>query len=83
MKKAILLCGMLLAMTATLASAAPGVSLRWTNCFAEGGAFNRNSLCNSNTLNNDMMGSFELAQPMLQVSSTEPVVDLADRKSVV
>jgi hypothetical protein len=77
MKKAILLCGMLLAMTATLASAAPGVSLRWTNCFAEGGAFNRNSLCNSNTLNNDMMGSFELAQPMLQVSSTEPVVDLA------
>ena len=49
MKKTILLCGALLALTATVASAA-GVNFSWTNCFGEGLGFqNKNFACTANT----------------------------------
>lgn len=47
MKKILLLCGMLLALTATVASAA-GVNLSWDNCGAAG-TQDKNFLCNTNT----------------------------------
>ena len=47
MKKILLLCGMLLALTATVASAA-GVNLSWDNCGAAGTPL-KSFLCNTNT----------------------------------
>jgi len=78
MKKVILLCGMLLALMATMASAAPGTNLRWTNCFGEGtGTLNRNFACNANTGSNLLVGSLELGADILQTSGQEVVVDIA------
>lgn len=48
MKKILLLCGMLLAISATVASAGP-LSLAWENCRSGGGASNKNFACNTNT----------------------------------
>jgi hypothetical protein len=77
MKKVILLCGTLLALTATAASAAQGVNLRWGACFGDGGAFNRNFACNTNNLNHGLVGSFELGGDLLSVSGNEIIIDLA------
>jgi hypothetical protein len=76
MKKAILLCGMLLAISATVASAA-GLNLRWQNCGADGGTQNRTFACNANAGSNVMVGSFVLDTDLLQVNGNELVVDLA------
>lgn len=48
MKKAILLSGALLALTATVAAAAPGLNLGWNQC-GIGGAVNKTFNCNSNS----------------------------------
>jgi hypothetical protein len=77
MKKVTLLCGMLLALTAGVAAAAPGVNLRWANCFGDAGTINRNFACNTNTGNHILVGSFELGQNILQASGNEVVIDLA------
>jgi hypothetical protein len=77
MKKSLMLCGLLLALTASLASAAAGVNLRWTECFGDAGASNRNSTCASNTGSQAMMGSFELGADLGDVSGLEIVVDIA------
>jgi hypothetical protein len=77
MKKATLLCGLLLALTATVASAAQGVNLRWSACFGDGGTFNRAFACNSNNGSNVLVGSFELGVDLLDVSGNEIVIDLA------
>jgi hypothetical protein len=76
MKKATLLCGMLLAL-ASVASAAPGTNLRWNACLGDGGVINRNFACTSNTGTNQLFGSFEMNQDMSPVSGEETVVDLA------
>ena len=77
MKKVTLLCGMLLALTASIASAGSGVNLRWNACFGDGGAINRAFACNSNAGSNLAVGSFELGTTLLQTSGNEIVVDLA------
>jgi hypothetical protein len=77
MKKVILLCGTLLALTAAVASAAPGLNLRWVACFGDAGTFNRNFACNVNTGTNQLTGSFELGVELLQASGNEIVVDIA------
>ncbi len=77
MKKSILLCGLLLAATASLASAAAGVSLRWSACATDGGALNRNFACNSNNGSNQLVGTFELGADLANVSGNEIIVDLA------
>jgi hypothetical protein len=77
MKKASLLCIMLLTLAASVASAAPGVNLRWTNCVADGGLPNRNNTCTANTGSGTLAGSFELGADQLNVNGAEIVVDLA------
>ena len=76
MKKAILLCGMLLAASATLASAA-GVNLSWSNCAGDAGVQNRAFACNSNLGSNLFVGSYILDADILHVNGDELVVDLA------
>jgi hypothetical protein len=77
MKKVTLLCGLLLALSATVASAAQGVNLRWQACFGDGGLFNRSFACNVNTGSHQLVGSFELGADLQNVSGNEIVVDLA------
>ena len=79
MKKATLLCGMLLAITASVASAGPGLNLRWNACFGDGGVLNKAFACNSNTIPSahQMVGSFEVPAVMLGTSGLEVVIDLA------
>src|SRR5262245_34544831 len=78
MKRVTLLCGLLLALTAGVAAAAPGVNLRWSACAGDAGAINKTFACNSNTAaNNLLVGSFELGADILQSSGQEIVVDLA------
>jgi len=75
MKKAILLCGMLLATTASLASAA-GVNLAWNNCVSDGGVQNLTFACNTNTGNRGFVGSFVVDADIPVVNGNELVVDL-------
>jgi len=77
MKKASLLCVLLLALAASVASAAAGVNLRWTACFGDLGLANKNFACNSNVGSNILQGSFELGANIDNVNGSEPVVDLA------
>ena len=77
MKKVALLCSMLLALTASIASAAPGVNLRWTDCFGDLGAQNRVFACTSNGGSNVLVSSFELGADLAGVSGLEVVIDIA------
>ena len=63
MKKAMLLCGMLLALTAVTANAqvGGGLNLRWQSCLGDGGAQNKTSACSNNLGSNLAVGSFQLA----------------------
>jgi hypothetical protein len=76
MKKAILLCGMLLAITASSALAG-GLGLRWTQCEGDGGVQNLNFACNSNASNRALAASFTLDTDLLNVLSNELVLDVA------
>jgi len=58
MKKVILLCGALLAMSATFAYAG-GLNMSWGSCTEDGGAANKNFACNSNSGSNVLVCSFE------------------------
>ena len=79
MKKAILLCGMLLALTAS-ATYAAGVNMRWVNCFADGGPVNQNFACNTNGgLANVLVCSFEIDAPLNNMVGDVMVVDLASQ----
>jgi len=81
MKKVTLLCGLLIALCATVASAAPGVAMRWDACYGGGtlgtGATNKNFACNTNSGSNVLVGSFQLGSDLLGVSGVEIVVDVA------
>jgi len=78
MKKSLMLCGLLLAVTASMASAAAGTNLRWSACFGDGGAANRNSTCLSNLGNAGLLvGSFELGTDQASASGIEVVIDIA------
>jgi len=80
MKKVTLLCGLLLAMSATIASAA-GVGIRWSNCFSDAGLSNRNFACNANTGAGILVGTFEVGADLANTSGEEIVVDLASASS--
>jgi len=77
MKRVTLLCGLLLALTATVAAAGPGVGLHWNACIVDGGVVNRNFACNSNNGSNQLVGSFEMGANLPGVVGTEIVVDIA------
>jgi hypothetical protein len=78
MKKVTLLCALLLAVTAGVAAAGPGVNLRWNACIGDGGVTNRNFACNTNAgASNVMVAGFELGSEIVQASGQEIVIDLA------
>ena len=77
MKKVTLLCGLLLALSASVAAAA-GVGIRWQGCLSDGAAINRNFACNSNSGSNILVGTFQTgAAGLASVSGNEVVIDLA------
>jgi len=76
MRPTLSLCVLLLAVTASVASAGPGLNLRWDTCFGDGGVVNRTFACNTNTGTNSMRASFVLASDLLHVSGVEAVVSL-------
>ena len=76
MKKSLMLCGLLLALTTSIVSAAPGTNLRWNACFGDAGLTNKNSTCLVNTGSNALVGSFEIGN-LPQVSGIELVIDIA------
>ncbi len=77
MNKAYLLCGMLFALAASVASAAPGVNLRWDNCFGDGGLINKSFACQTNSGSSGLVGSFELGADLPGAAAMEVVMDLA------
>ena len=77
MKKVTLLCGLLLALSATVAAAGPGVGLRWNACLSDGGLINKAFACNANTGTNLLVGTFQLGQDLPSTSGNEVVIDLA------
>jgi len=83
MKKSLILCSLLLTLTASIASAAAGTNLRWNACFGDAGLANRNSTCLANTGVNALTGSFELGADLTQVSGIELVVDIATASAVL
>jgi len=60
MKRVFLLCGFLLAVTTSVASAAAGVNLKWDNCFGYNGPTNKNFACNVNNGTETLVAGFEL-----------------------
>ena len=74
MKKTLLITGVLLALTATVASAA-GVNLYWTDC-SVGGATNRNVAFNVNTGNNVMVASYDPPAGLTMVTGNNLILDL-------
>ena len=60
-----------------MASAAPGVNLRWNACLGDGGAINRNFACDSNSGSNLLEGSFESGADLTNFHGVEIVLDLA------
>jgi hypothetical protein len=76
MKKVTLLCGLLLAISATVASAGAGVNLRWTDCFIDGGVQNKTFTCTTNNGSSTLVGSIELGAALPQASGIEAVVDV-------
>ena len=74
MKKAILLCSALLAVSASVASAA-GLNLAWTTCGPSGLA-NKSFACTSNTGSNVMHGSFIAPEGTTAITGNEMVLDL-------
>ncbi|MFN8589521.1 MAG: hypothetical protein U0704_17145 [Candidatus Eisenbacteria bacterium] len=75
MKKTLLLSAVLLAVSASLASAA-GLNLYWTSCGA-GGAANKSFACNSNTATaHKLYGSYVAPAGTTAITGNEMVVDL-------
>jgi outer membrane protein assembly factor BamE (lipoprotein component of BamABCDE complex) len=75
MKKMMLLCAALLAASATIASAAAGVNVRYNTCFADGGLANKTFACNTNAGTNAMVVGFQLGADQFGVTGIEIVVD--------
>jgi hypothetical protein len=83
MKRVTLLCGLLLDMTATVASAA-GVGIRWNDCIGDGGALNKSFACNTNNGTNVLAGTFQLgAAGLAQTSGEEIVIDIGSASATL
>ena len=76
MKKVTLLCSVLLAFSATVASAA-GINLSWTKCAGEGsGTQNRTFACASNSGSQTAVGSLIAPAGVTGASGNEVVLDI-------
>lgn len=58
-------------------STAPGLYLRWEQCYTDGGAANRVFACDTNAGTSTLVVSFEVAQAVSLVSGLEVNVDIA------
>jgi len=83
MKKVTLLCGLLLAVTASMASAAQGLNLRWSACMGDAGIPNKSFACTSNAGSNQLVGGFEVGADLANVSGNEIVMDLASAQATL
>ena len=65
-------------LTAAHAHAAGGVALRWNHCYGEGtGLSTRAFACDTNSGFEELIGSFAIAEDMVNVSGNEIVVDIS------
>jgi hypothetical protein len=80
MKKTLLITGVLLALTASLASAG-GINLAWNDCVGGGGLPLKVFACTSNTGNNDLYMSFDPPVSIPDVNGSNPIVDLQSASS--
>ena len=78
-----LVVALLFVLVASPAIGAPGVNLRWTNCFGDGGTLNRNFACNVNTGNQTLVVSFEPGADIAQVTGITAVVDITSSSTVL
>ena len=83
MKKLLLLCGALLAFSATVATA-EGLNFGWGDCGGDGATQNKNFACTSNTLTGGrLVGSFIPPAGTVGISGEEIVIDLQSASSVL
>jgi hypothetical protein len=76
MKKTLLICGTLLALTASMAQAG-GINAAWTTCFSEAGALNRTNTCTSTFGSaGSIVGSYMLTADQPLKVGDEIVLDL-------
>jgi hypothetical protein len=75
MKKTLILTGVLLALTASLASAG-GINLAWNDCLGVGGTNAKVFACNTNTGNNDLFISYDPPASIPDVNGSNPIIDL-------
>jgi len=81
----IVILALLAASPAAVAAAvsAPGIELRWDNCFEDGGAWNKQFACDTNTGSSVLVLSFVLDTPMSDVTGGEILVDVASVAAVL
>ena len=82
MKKTLLICGALLALTASVASAAAGLNFYWNGCSAAAGVSNKTFACTSNTATgHTAIGSYIPPAGVTALTGIEIVIDLASTTS--
>jgi hypothetical protein len=74
MKKTLLMTGVLLAMTASIASA--GISLSWNDCAVEAAVVNKNFACNTNGANHDMFIALDPPPSVTATNGHNSFIDL-------
>jgi len=80
MKNTLRICGVLLALTASAASAG-GINLYWNDCGGGSGVTNKAFACNSNSGNNDLYVTFEPNANIPDVNGSNPIIDLQSASS--
>ncbi|MCE9628124.1 MAG: hypothetical protein K8R56_09435 [Candidatus Eisenbacteria bacterium] len=73
---ALLLALIGLSHSALAATSAPGFNLRWDQCYADGGTWNKNFACDTNAGSDRLVVSFELANTLTQMSGVEISLDI-------
>ncbi len=69
--------------TASLAHAAPGIAMRWDQCYGDGGVSNKNFACDTNAGSETLVLSFKPPADLDQVNGNEIHVDLQAPGSTV
>jgi hypothetical protein len=59
---------------ATVASAGPGVNIRWDHCYGDSGVANKSFACDTNLGTERLVLSYELPEDLASVSGTEIIV---------
>jgi hypothetical protein len=75
MKKGLLMTGVLLALTATVASA-EGINYSWNECYASGGVGNKTFACNVNTGTNISIATYDPPPGLTLVNGSAVLLDL-------